>query len=81
VAQSALFGSSKFADKMLERWRNAGLRVMVCSVFLAGATPQQIGALPPGEFYWEPELSPSGWLVILISLPEQTLALIATECR
>ena len=32
------------------------------------------GALPPGEYVWEPELSPSGPLVILVSLPDQTLS-------
>jgi L,D-transpeptidase catalytic domain len=30
--------------------------------------------LRPGEFLWEPELSPSGPLVIIISLPDQALS-------
>ena len=34
----------------------------------------EANALKPGEFFWEPELSPSGPLVIIISLPDQTLS-------
>ncbi len=33
-----------------------------------------IGKLPPGEFFWEPELAPSGPLVMIISLTDQTLS-------
>jgi hypothetical protein len=31
-------------------------------------------SLRPGEFLWEPELSPSGPVVIVISLPDQALS-------
>jgi hypothetical protein len=34
----------------------------------------EAGTLRPGEFFWEPELSPSGPLVIIISLPDQALS-------
>ena len=40
----------------------------------AVAAEKQIGALPPGEYSWEPELSPSGPLLVIISLPDQTLS-------
>ncbi len=32
------------------------------------------GGLRPGEFLWEPELSPTGPVVVVISLPDQTLS-------
>lgn len=38
------------------------------------AADRQIGALHAGAFYWEPELAPSGPVVLIISLPEQTLS-------
>ena len=31
------------------------------------------GTLKPGEYWWKPELSPSGPLMILVSIPEQTM--------
>ena len=40
----------------------------------AVATEKQIGALLPGEYMWEPELSPSGPLLVIVSLPDQTLS-------
>jgi hypothetical protein len=43
------------------------------------ATPS--GALPSGEFAWEPKLSPSGPLVILVSLPDQTLSVYRNGIR
>lgn len=52
--------------------------VTVCigAAFLAtaSAAKQHIGRLPPGDFVWEPELAPSGPLVVIISLPDQTLS-------
>lgn len=38
------------------------------------AAQRHVGKLPPGKFFWEPELAPSGPLVMIISLPEQTLS-------
>ena len=35
---------------------------------------RHVGRLPPGDFFWEPELAPSGPLVVIISLPDQTLS-------
>src|SRR6187402_2050037 len=32
-----------------------------------------IGALKPGEYWWRPQLSPSGPLMVLVSVPEQTM--------
>jgi hypothetical protein len=31
------------------------------------------GQLKPGEYWWKPQLSPSGPLVVLVSVPEQTM--------
>ena len=31
------------------------------------------GPLKPGEYWWKPELSPSGPLMVLVSIPEQTM--------
>ena len=39
-----------------------------------GSGQRHVGKLRPGEFFWEPELAPSGPLVMIISLPEQTLS-------
>ncbi|MGZ5020187.1 MAG: L,D-transpeptidase family protein, partial [Chthoniobacterales bacterium] len=49
------------------------LLISLCLV-AATANGKPVGALRPGEFFWEPELSPSGPLVIIISLPDQTLS-------
>src|SRR5262245_18473582 len=31
------------------------------------------GTLQPGEYWWHPEISPQGPLMILVSIPEQTM--------
>ena len=36
-------------------------------------TGKPSGALKPGEYWWNPKLSPSGPLVALVSVPEQTM--------
>lgn len=36
-------------------------------------TGQPTGKLKPGEYWWHPEISPQGPLMILISIPEQTM--------
>src|SRR6478672_7905460 len=36
-------------------------------------TGKPTGALKPGEYWWHPELSPSGPLMVLVSVPEQTM--------
>ena len=36
-------------------------------------TGKATGPLKPGEYWWHPELSPSGPLMILVSVPEQTM--------
>jgi L,D-transpeptidase catalytic domain len=46
-----------------------GCLALFASFFIAKA-----GMLRPGQFFWEPELSPSGPLVIIISLPDQALS-------
>ena len=38
------------------------------------AADRPIGSLRPGDSFWEPELSPNGPMVIIISLPDQTLS-------
>ena len=37
------------------------------------ATGKPTGPLKPGEYWWHPEISPAGPLMILISIPEQTM--------
>ena len=36
-------------------------------------TGQPTGKLKPGEYWWHPEISPQGPLMVLISIPEQTM--------
>ena len=50
--------------------------VCIAAAFFAtaSATDRHVGRLPPGDFFWEPELAPSGPLVVIISLSEQTLS-------
>ena len=36
-------------------------------------TGKPTGALKPGEYWWHPEISPQGPLMILVSVPEQTM--------
>ena len=36
-------------------------------------TGKPTGPLKPGEYWWKPQLSPSGPLVVLVSVPEQTM--------
>src|SRR6059058_868210 len=36
-------------------------------------TGKPTGPLKPGEYWWKPQLSPSGPLVVLVSIPEQTM--------
>lgn len=45
-----------------------------CLALLALFLPAEGDTLRPGEFFWEPELSPSGPLVVIISLPDQALS-------
>jgi len=36
-------------------------------------TGKPTGSLNPGEYWWNPQLSPSGPLVVLVSIPQQTM--------
>ncbi len=36
-------------------------------------TGKATGPLKPGEYWWKPQLSPSGPLMVLVSVPEQTM--------
>ena len=36
-------------------------------------TGKPTGQLKPGEYWWKPQLSPSGPLMVLVSVPEQTM--------
>ena len=31
------------------------------------------GTLKPGDYWWDPQLSPSGPVVVLVSIPQQTM--------
>jgi hypothetical protein len=61
------------------RFKSDLLRLIVIACLVAGpvattgAADRQIGRLRAGNFFWEPELAPSGPLVVIISLPDQTL--------
>ncbi|HEU0274064.1 MAG TPA: L,D-transpeptidase [Candidatus Udaeobacter sp.] len=44
------------------------------SFAIASGDDRHVGNLPPGDFFWEPELAPSGPLVVIISLSDQTLS-------
>ncbi|MFL6350379.1 MAG: L,D-transpeptidase family protein, partial [Bryobacteraceae bacterium] len=37
------------------------------------STGKPTGPLKPGEYWWKPQLSPSGPLMVLVSVPEQTM--------
>src|SRR6184192_4225211 len=36
-------------------------------------TGKPTGTLKPGEYWWKPQLSPSGPIVVLVSIPQQTM--------
>lgn len=36
-------------------------------------TGKSTGPLKPGEYWWKPQLSPSGPLVVLVSIPQQIM--------
>jgi hypothetical protein len=36
-------------------------------------TGKPTGSLKPGEYWWRPQLSPSGPLIVLVSVPEQVM--------
>ncbi len=54
--------------------RLAGLIFLATFTAVNLAADRHVGALPPGRFFWEPELAPRGPLVLIISLPDQTLS-------
>ena len=41
-------------------------------------TGKPTGTLKPGEYWWKPQLSPSGPLMVLVSIPQQTCTFIVT---
>ena len=61
LALSAAFASSALAVEK-PRAHTQGL-----------PTGTPTGPLKPGEYWWRPQLSPSGPLVVLVSIPEQTM--------
>src|ERR1041385_446853 len=50
-------------------------QAMVKPSFHTKGTPtgKPTGALKPGEYWWHPEISRQGPLMILVSIPEQTM--------
>src|SRR3982751_5556727 len=36
-------------------------------------TGKPTGPLKPGEYWWKPQISPSGPLIVLVSVPEQVM--------
>jgi hypothetical protein len=71
----------------MQRQVNAVLRSIAVFCLFAAAhassisAQRHIGKLPTGEFFWEPELAPSGSLVMIISLPDQTLSVYRNGVR
>lgn len=63
------------------------LNIFICSAFLTASqamerpsfhtkgtpTGKPTGALKPGEYWWNPQLAPSGPVVVLVSVPQQTM--------
>jgi hypothetical protein len=56
--------------------------VLLCSAFAmekpslhtrGTPTGKPTGALKPGQYWWKPQLSPSGPLMVLVSIPQQTI--------
>jgi hypothetical protein len=54
--------------------RLAGAIFLATFLTSALAVDHHIGVLPPGKFFWEPELATTGPLVMVINLPDQTLS-------
>ena len=51
--------------------------ICIAAAFFAtasGADRRHVGRLAPGDFFWKPELAPGGPVVMIISLPDQTLS-------
>ena len=44
-------------------------------------TGKPTGPLKPGEYWWKPQLSPSGPLIVLISVPDQVMNVYRSEER
>src|SRR5206468_11564215 len=53
----------------------AGSQAMERPSFHTKGTPtgKPTGQLKPGEYWWNPQLSPSGPVVLLVSIPQQTM--------
>src|SRR3954469_22194812 len=51
------------------------LAVMQQPSFHTKGTPtgKPTGAMKPGEYWWQPQLSPSGPVVVLVSIPQQMM--------
>jgi hypothetical protein len=58
------------------------LAVFLCSAYAmekpslhtkGAPTGKPTGSLKPGQYWWKPELSPSGPLMVLVSIPQQTM--------
>src|ERR1700745_3086769 len=46
---------------------------MTAATFTQGRAQPPFSALGTGDYVWEPEISPTGPVVIIVSVPEQTL--------
>lgn len=77
--QSAPVLSGGPRNRLMIRLTNARtklftLLLLAASLATTPAAHRQTGPLRPGTFFWEPELSSGGPLVLVISLPDQTLS-------
>ncbi len=50
-----------------------GTPLILCAHTVGIETNKATGPLKPGEYYWKPELSPRGPVVLVVSLPKQVM--------
>ena len=50
-----------------------GASIRVDAAFTQGVEQKPFSSLKPGDYAWKPEISPAGPVVIIVSVPEQTL--------
>src|SRR4030095_4227152 len=62
IALLLLLAASAFAEMPRPSFHTQGM-----------PTGKPTGALKPGEYWWKPEISPSGPIIALVSIPQQTM--------
>jgi hypothetical protein len=62
IALLLLLAGSAFAEMPRPSFHTQGM-----------PTGKPTGPLKPGEYWWKPEISPSGPIIALVSIPQQTM--------